>query len=184
MTRKRHDSDNSTPTPDPVRQAGHNPRGAARRRLLRAVGKSGGLAIGGLLAANWIKPVVRSVLLPAHAQTSPGGCPIGVTATLIPSGPYAYSMAVLVSDTVLVTASGVSGVSTVAAGSSIFPPNTYFAAVSVQQAENQFIFGSISGSCCDVTASTQTINNSGTDLYAALLVNIADDGECFVAIPE
>lgn len=43
----------------------------ARRRLLKSVVAGGGvLATGKLLPENWARPVVESVLLPAHAQTS------------------------------------------------------------------------------------------------------------------
>lgn len=41
-----------------------------RRRVLAALGGSGA-AFGAALAAGWHKPVVRTVVLPAHAQTSP-----------------------------------------------------------------------------------------------------------------
>ncbi|MDZ7839257.1 MAG: hypothetical protein U5R46_00320 [Gammaproteobacteria bacterium] len=45
----------------------------ARRRLLKSVVAGGGvLATGKLLPENWARPVVQSVVLPAHAQTSPG----------------------------------------------------------------------------------------------------------------
>lgn len=47
-------------------------KNTARRRLLKSVVAGGGvLATGKLLPENWARPVVRSVILPAHAQTSP-----------------------------------------------------------------------------------------------------------------
>lgn len=47
-------------------------KNTARRRLLKSVVAGGGvLATGKLLPENWFRPVVRSVVLPAHAQTSP-----------------------------------------------------------------------------------------------------------------
>lgn len=50
-----------------------NARNSARRRLLKSVVAGGGvLATGKLLPENWARPVVQSVVLPAHAQTSPG----------------------------------------------------------------------------------------------------------------
>lgn len=46
----------------------------ARRRLLKSIVAGGGvLATGKLLPENWARPLVQSVVLPAHAQTSPGG---------------------------------------------------------------------------------------------------------------
>lgn len=44
----------------------------ARRRALRTIALgSGAFAAGKSLPATWMKPAVESVLLPAHAQTSP-----------------------------------------------------------------------------------------------------------------
>ena len=55
---------------------------ASRRKLLRSIAAGGGAVVAGqTLPSRWTKPVVDSVLLPAHAQTSavpPGagpGCP-------------------------------------------------------------------------------------------------------------
>jgi hypothetical protein len=43
----------------------------ARRRLLRAVGASGGiLAANGNLPARWSRPVIDTVVLPGHAQAT------------------------------------------------------------------------------------------------------------------
>ncbi len=55
----------------------------ARRRLLRTV-TAGGTALGvAALPGKWAKPIVSSVILPAHGQTSPGTvttcCPGGLT---------------------------------------------------------------------------------------------------------
>lgn len=49
-----------------------NPLGPARRKLIRALGGAGGTILGASLVSGWRKPVVESVILPAHAQTS--GC--------------------------------------------------------------------------------------------------------------
>lgn len=47
-------------------------KNTARRRLLKSVVAGGGvLATGKLLPENWARPVVQSVVLPVHAQTSP-----------------------------------------------------------------------------------------------------------------
>lgn len=49
----------------------------ARRRLLKAMGAAGGIVAGArTLPPTWTQPVVDGVLLPAHAQTSPGECPV------------------------------------------------------------------------------------------------------------
>ena len=48
--------------------------GIDRRRILRA--SLGGSALGSLaLPQHWVRPVVKSVIVPAHAQASPANTP-------------------------------------------------------------------------------------------------------------
>lgn len=45
----------------------------ARRKSVKRILGAGGVAAGGqLVGGGWTKPLVSSVILPAHAQTSPG----------------------------------------------------------------------------------------------------------------
>ena len=49
----------------------HNKSGNKRRQLLKTAALTGGLAgVSGLTADKWVKPLVSSVVLPVHAQTS------------------------------------------------------------------------------------------------------------------
>jgi len=48
------------------RQASIHPRSQKRRKALKALA----IASGGLTLSHWTKPAVKSVVLPAHAQTS------------------------------------------------------------------------------------------------------------------
>ena len=44
-----------------------------RRQLLKSAAMSGGVAgVGGLTTTKWVKPLVSAVVLPVHAQTTPG----------------------------------------------------------------------------------------------------------------
>jgi hypothetical protein len=53
-------------------------KNSARRRLLKSVvAGSGVFAVGRTLPESWLEPVVKSVALPAHAQTSPFAGPTG-----------------------------------------------------------------------------------------------------------
>jgi hypothetical protein len=45
----------------------------AKDKTRRGVVKGVALGVGGLTLTHWSKPVVENVVLPAHAQTSPGG---------------------------------------------------------------------------------------------------------------
>lgn len=58
------------PTNRPSSEASHVPAHPARRRLMGAVAAGAVVAIKGL-PDRWTKPVVDSVILPGHAQTSP-----------------------------------------------------------------------------------------------------------------
>lgn len=77
---KMSDSDNKKP--DASKQAQDQRR--------RGVVKGGvALGIGGVTLSQWSKPVVETVVLPAHAQTSPGGGRIrgaGSGANTVPIG--------------------------------------------------------------------------------------------------
>lgn len=47
-------------------------KATARRNLLKALVAGGGaFAMGKTVPQSWVKPMVKSVVLPAHAQTSP-----------------------------------------------------------------------------------------------------------------
>lgn len=46
--------------------------GQSRRRLIKALASGGAIVAAGNLPSHWSKPVVDAVMLPAHAQTSPG----------------------------------------------------------------------------------------------------------------
>ena len=47
-----------------------NGKGRSRRSLLKASGAAGVAASAFLLPNSWTKPVVRAVVVPAHAQTT------------------------------------------------------------------------------------------------------------------
>lgn len=47
--------------------------GTSQQQGRRGAVKGVALGLGGLTLTHWSKPVVETIVLPAHAQTSPGG---------------------------------------------------------------------------------------------------------------
>ena len=78
----------------------------SRRKLLKSIAAGSGAVIAGKsLPESWSKPVVDSVMLPAHAQTSPSPCtPCLVAATYCGGGGSgSIDMDVAIDGTVTVT---------------------------------------------------------------------------------
>jgi hypothetical protein len=171
-----------------------NPTGAARRRLFRALGKSGAAALGGLLVSRWQKPIVETVLLPAHAQTSrtemtgpgsPIGCVVTLAVTLLPSGTFGYTAEVVARDTNGVTttlnSSNFPSGSAVLSGATSLPPGSYDGIFAVTHGGSQPWSYTFEFSCCDTfsdlpSALASTVTSYGLGLHAIL----ADDGTCAV----
>jgi len=77
-----------------------------RRKLLKSIAAGSGAVIAGKsLPESWSKPVVDSVMLPAHAQTSPSPCtPCLVAATYCEgSGAGSTTLEVAVNGVITVT---------------------------------------------------------------------------------
>ncbi|MGA8261202.1 MAG: hypothetical protein WB783_13395 [Arenicellales bacterium] len=146
--------------------------------MLTALGASGGAVVSALLGSPWRKPMVRAVVLPAHAETSPvAGCSVSVSAAVLPVDAVAYSASVFVGTKVLAM-TATSGVSTLFAGSSSFPPGIYSAGLSVQQGTTQSVSWSVTFSCCNHSTSVSS-PETASDFSAEVPVHvIGDDGEC------
>ena len=68
-----------------------NQTSAARRRLLKSAAVGGGIVAGSrALPDSWTKPVMGSVMTPAHAQTSPDPVTGVFTVTDLPDGPISF----------------------------------------------------------------------------------------------
>lgn len=165
-----------------------NPAGGSRRRLLRALGKSGGVAVAALLAGRWRTPVVRSVMLPAHAQTSAGGCVVSVEFEYDPDVDVTYNISIVISGTGGSTrlagqngsVTGEGGTATVS-GSSIFPPGTYTGALYLSETAttNPGFAYTANASCCDQRTGTNGRGDTSGQLALGGFV-IRDDGTCEV----
>ena len=53
----------------------------SKRKILTSIGVTSGVLGAGALSQHWVKPVVNSVVLPAHAETSPGATTPAPTTT-------------------------------------------------------------------------------------------------------
>lgn len=63
-------SDKSSQVEEQLDESQFNSAAAARRKLIRTLGAAGGTVLTGSLLSAWQKPIVESVLIPAHGQTS------------------------------------------------------------------------------------------------------------------
>lgn len=170
----------------PAGRTGNRTEGRARRRLFRALG-GGGLALGAVVAAGWQRPVVRSVVLPAHAQISPGtgedgpvGCAIAASVDAVPASAGDFTVAVRVFDTdgeigTLASMTGNSA-STSASGSSTVDIGAYTFRGDVSVAAGEVSISS-NFSCCDDTRELSlSVDTDGSSIFFGF--DVTDDGEC------
>lgn len=166
-----------------------NPAAGPRRRLLRALGGSGGVVLGTILASKWHKPVVEAVVLPAHAQTSEAAstvnCPITLTLSQFnASGSGGYTVSLFVGGTVLAEDEVIGGTSSSLSGASTFPPGTYSVGLSVEQNDAPLYYGIFQADCCDaqyVDSGYANSNIASNVLNPQTVFLISDDGECSLA---
>ncbi len=81
----------------PVDGSEQNPLATHRRRLIRILALSGGGAVGAVMSSRWETPVIESVLLPAHAQTtvvSAVPCLINIAATVDSGDIFTLALAI------------------------------------------------------------------------------------------
>ncbi len=167
-----------------------NPAGAARRRLLKALGLT---AVAGSVAIDWKRPAIRLGSTPLHAQPSPLSCDVAysVSATIDPNVGGAMSMSLIGSDTggsFLMTSdvlfdSGTLSVTTVTTGTDDL---TLSAAVSWTLGDNASMLYTAGATCCTATASETRVNNdAAVDASQGFWFFIvdSDDGDCSVTIP-
>lgn len=189
MAEHSDNSDNRSPASS--RSLDRQPSGAARRRLLRALGGSS-VALGTVLAAEWHKPIVKAIVLPVHAQMSPGdgdtdggpiGCAITASVSIEPVSVGSFSVEVGVASTdgavvgTLLSTSGAS-VAVTASGSSTLPTGFYQFGGDASVPNGEYSISS-GFSCCDATESfTILVGPDETSQIGGLTFDVTDDGEC------
>ena len=181
-----------------VGQTQNNPSARSRRKLLRALGGTGGVALGAIMTSGWEKPLVESALLPAHAESSPSACTSLIDFSSFAPASYAssYVLNALVSNsngtTAIANANGgfvFPSSTTSVSGSSTFPPGTYMVGVQAFRSTDNFptnfpftesMTGAYGVSCCDGsnTLFQDSFDEGGTMITDVLPVNITDDGTC------
>ncbi|MFZ0487164.1 MAG: hypothetical protein WAL83_09205 [Arenicellales bacterium] len=169
-----------------------NPRAAGRRRLLRAMGGSGGVVLTTILSSRWVRPVVKSVVLPAHAQISPSNepCLVSLEATFGPTSSNSAALAYSVSLAVYDPSGGTSflgqsaestGGSVTLAGDSTFPPaaGSYSLGLVFSAGSLASFAAAFNASCCDESRASPDIGYIGfvTAISSLRYVTI-DDGSC------
>jgi len=74
---------------DDQRESGGQPRSGKRRRALKSILSTAGVAVGTqALPDQWFRPAVSSIVMPVHAQTSPptSGFECSLDAAVFPGG--------------------------------------------------------------------------------------------------
>lgn len=151
-------------------------RSRSRRRLLRAIG-GGGLTLGVVVASKWHEPVVKSVVLPAHAQTSGVGCVVTLEIAVGAEASSTYAVTTGITGPASTTLTGSSTFS----GSAFLEPGTYFPGFIVTgTATNTYFFG-LAGSCCDQSTSGTDVTSGLTGFEANLSLIVSDDGHCSIS---
>jgi hypothetical protein len=166
----------------------------SRRKILKSIAAGGGAFIAGKsLPSTWIKPVVDSVVLPAHAQTST--CTIDITWIITVTGgtvnysedsTYGYEITYYPGGGNAVAPLNVHYSSSVNRTESIsLPPGQYLvgAGAGAMVSDPVTATGHTTISCCTASmplGGTWTANNSNTDTGDGdtVLVTIGADGTC------
>ncbi|MGA8258776.1 MAG: hypothetical protein WB783_01030 [Arenicellales bacterium] len=159
-----------------------------RRRLLKALTLGGGAVTVSKLPASWSKPVTESVMLPVHAQTSPGSspCVIRVSIFMELTGEVSADVGFDLFDADQCYGSELYHTSTEQMFS--FPelgPGAYFlqASGNLDLAAGSGEFN-IEVSCCDESATAMASVGNGTVVDSdslILRITIGDDGTCSFA---
>ncbi len=89
-------------------EGGLNASGAARRRLIRAVGMG---SLGAMVSLDWSRPAIRLGALPAHAAASVS-CAVGIYALQIDASGGGIGVSILVSTDTAVDSSYASSFAT------------------------------------------------------------------------
>lgn len=146
------DAGNQQAADAPVDSENARSRVQRRRNALKTISGGSVLAAGGLMPNEWARPVIQTVLLPAHAQTSL----IDVTTTPIPSttpeGPPSTTQG-CACDGLTITETSVNKTgrtsATVSASGTISSPNNCLVGFSVQ-----VLFEGYTGNNCDAGGGT------------------------------
>ena len=178
-----HDHDACEDSPEGMTE--HNPKAAARRRMIRALGGSGALGLATLAAGGWKKPVVDAVALPVHAAVSPAACEIGASVTVSNSNTSGATLGVCIElldaggttsfGCYVASASGTaSGGSSVTAGPGTYTLSYYWDTANTLTGVGLVNSGSVV--CCN-TSARGAISVNSTSSYEVLLT-VSDTGEC------
>lgn len=165
-----------------------------RRRLLEILGKGSGATAAVVLPTVWMKPVVNSVLLPAHAQTSPDedededSTPNCEVATTLNNDSTEDSVFIAV--TPQQATPGQEALDGEISGTLDLPPGTYQVVVTVQLASGnngEDFSGTVT--CCSGESTvfsgdftpTATSTDVLTSAFTVAGIDIDSDGECTIS---
>ena len=173
-----------------------NPQGAGRRRLLQL---TGGIGASAIVSSEWKKPVIETVLIPAHAQTTDSESDSDSTQNSTPAGPCVLTISAAatlsissgtITDDAVLNAGILGGstatltllddvVSTILSVNltTTLPPGSYTAAFAIGfgQPIDQTLQGTVQ--CCNNFATTQA-PTSAVCVADSLAFTLLADGTC------
>jgi len=162
----------------------HNPAGAARRRLLQAVGGGIGIAtVSRLSASGWTRPVIDSAVLPAHAGMSTAtGCPVTISGAATRGSSGDFNLFIEVQGEGLTLAAVTTNNSGTISATTTLPPggNAYYAVAQIGTGTAQpAMTVEMTLSCCANSDTNTNINTGGLiGIGTALQAIAGDDGQC------
>jgi len=159
----------------------HNNAAPARRRLLLAIGGGAGITtLHRLAVSGWMKPVIDTAVLPAHAGASNViNCPITICGTISVTGTnnFTFGLAIQGISTLTETITNAPSISTTVSlcATALLPPGSSAYLEAYASAFNPFVFN-VTGSCCYTSGATSGMESDY--LGRTLQFAIEDDGQC------
>ncbi len=157
----------------------HNPNGAARRRLLKALGLG---AVATQIGIDWSKPAIRLGALPAHAEaTMTDGCTVAYALTFSSPGNYTAEMTANGGATLTAISTGGGGTQALSASWNQAPSVSSTLGFNYTASGADTLFFTVSAQCCDTRADSYSNSRTGSGANTTHGIYTNDPGDCDIA---